>query len=262
MKIRNLILTCLTGLMRRARLRHLRGLMVGMVAVLICEASYAAQRTIEWLDDLQCSLSITFDSRKFDEQRLRNTIDMVFTGHAFPVISPGIPIHPTSPASQQVELLQQQCNAAIRRITDLPVIDLPGIEAYRKIRLEELDEACRFALIKIRGAYEDAAALRSYTPSAEKCSRFIDALEGKVDIMAVWHDLERSCPKTPEPSRCLSAQGNGEMDRIRYDVLMYGWNRCSVRYTSDGKQAEKLQAGLQSKFHRRFKISRDPQCFH
>lgn len=241
----------------------IRVCMVGTVAILTCEVSYAAQKTIEWLDDLQCSLSITFDPRKVDEQRLRNTIDMVFTGHAFPDVLPDIPIRPTSPVKEQIDLLQQRCDAAFRRISDLPVVDMPGIEAYRKLRLEALDDTCRFGLIKIRGAYEDAAALRSYSPSATKCSRFIDALEGKVDIMAVWHDLvNAACANTPKPGFCLSAQENGETDRIRHDVLTYGWTRCSVRYlkTSDIKQSEKLRAGLQREFRRRFRISRSPRC--
>jgi hypothetical protein len=217
--------------------------------LLFCHACYAAQKTIEWLDDLRCSNSISFDPKKYDEQKLRNTVDVIFTGLAFPDVSPSIPIHPTSPPSQQVELLQQRCDAAIRRGADLPVIDLTGIEAYRRQKLEELDDECKFDVIKIRAAYGDTAALRSYTSSAEKCSPFIDALEGKADIRAVWRGLVNTyCPNQAASGRCFYAKEGqvDEMDRIRYDVLEFGWTNCSTPYmkVNDTKRAEKMQTEL------------------
>jgi hypothetical protein len=237
--------------------------MLAAMVLLVCEASYAAQKTIEWFDDLQCSYSIKFDPRKHDEQRLRNTVDVIFTGRAFPEVSPDIPIHPKSPPSQQIELLGQRCEAAIRRATDLPLVDLPGIEAYRKLKLEVLDDECRFSEIEIRAAYVDASALRSYTPSLAECAPFIDALEGKADIMTVWRDLVNShCPNKADPGGCLSAREGAadQMDRIRYDVLTFGWVKCSTPYkkTADDKRSEKIRMALVREFALRFKIRRPP----
>jgi hypothetical protein len=240
-------------------------------ALLSCPACYAEQRTIKWLDDLQCSSSIKFDPKKYDEQSLRNTITVIFnsrfTGDPFPDISPDIPIHPASPASLRLEQFQQLCERTIRQASDLAVIDLPGIEAYRKLKLEELDDGCKFGAIEIRAASGDVVALRSFAPSAAKCSRFIDGLEGKADIMTVWREVADSlCQRFASPDTCkadfLADEGKADaMDRIRYSVLQFGWNNCSTPYlkVANRKRADEIKSALVREFNLRFKIKR-PAC--
>jgi hypothetical protein len=241
--------------------------------LLSCHASDAAQKTIAWLDDIQCSNSIKFDPKKYDEQRLRNTIAVIFanrfTGDPFPDIFPEMPIHPASPASLRLDQYQQLCDRTIRRASDLAVIDLPGIEGYRKLKLEELDDECRFGRIKIRAASGDPAALRSYTPSAAKCSRFIDALEGKADLMEAWRGLHLLSCQSPDeakanPAVCRLYPELGkvkDMDNVRYDVLEYGWNNCStpsLKIGADRERSEEMQTALAREFVLRFKIKRPP----
>jgi hypothetical protein len=241
---------------------------LGILMLLTYEVSYAAQQTIEWFDDLQCSSSIKFDPKKYDEQRLRNTIAVIFTsrstGNAFPDISPDIPVHPTSAAGEHIEQYRQLCEATIRRGADLAVIDLPGIEAYRKLKLEELDDGCKFSAIKIRAAAGEPSALRSFAPSAAKCSPFIDALEGKVDIVTFWREMVNSnCQNNSSPSTCrayhFSHQGEADgMDWVRHDILTYGWNNCSTPYlkVADRKRSEEMQTALAREFGLRFKIKK------
>jgi hypothetical protein len=256
---------------RSAAIRRLLTAALATSTLLCCQVSYAAQKTIEWFDDLQCSYSVKFDPKKYDEQSLRNTIAVIFnsrfTGAPFPDIFPDIPIHPTSPASLRLEQYQQLCERTIRQASDFAVIDLPGIEAYRKLKVEELDDGCKFGAIKIRAASGDAAALRSYAPSAAKCSRFIDGLEGKVDIMTVWREVADSlCQRFASPDTCkadfLADEGKADaMDRIRYSVLQFGWNNCSTPYlkAADRKRADEIMSALVREFNLRFKIRR-PAC--
>jgi hypothetical protein len=238
--------------------------------LLSCRASHAAQKTIEWFDDLQCSWSIKFDPKKYDEQSLRNTIAVIFnsrfTGAPFPENSPDIPIHPNTPASLRLEQFQQRCERTIRQASDFAVIDLPGIESYRKLKLEEMDDQCKFGAIKIRAASGDAAALRSYAPSAAKCSRFIDALEGKADIMTVWREMVDSfCQSNGSPAACrahFSHEGEADaMDWVRSDVLQFGWNNCSTPYlkVANRKRADEIKSALVREFNLRFKI-KTPAC--
>jgi hypothetical protein len=234
--------------------------------LLSCPASYAAQKTIEWLDDIQCSSKIRFDTRKYDEQRLRSTVAVIFgnrfNGEPFPHVLPDISLHPTGPLDQQIELLRQRCEEVINRATDLSVIDLPGIEAYRKLKLEELEDSCRFNQVLLRAQYGDVAALRSYTPSVAKCSSFIDALEGKTDLMEAWRGLRLPSCHTPDeakanPAACPDLEGVKDMDNFRYDVLMYGWNNCSVHHNNiDTKRLEEMRTALEREFALRFKIRR------
>jgi hypothetical protein len=241
--------------------------------LLFCQACYATPKTIEWLDEIQCSNSIKFDPKKYDEQRLRNTVAMIFanrfTGNPFPDMPADIPVHPPSPASVRLEQYQQLCERAIRQAADLAVIDLPGIEAYRKLKLEALDDRCQFEAIKIRAAAGDSSALRSYTPSVAKCSPFIDALEGKTDLMEAWRGLHLLNCQSPDeakanPAACRLYPELGkveDMEHVRYDVLLYGWNSCSTPYlkvSTNRKRSEEMQAALFREFARLFKIRRPP----
>jgi hypothetical protein len=247
---------------------------VATMTLLSCHASAAALKTIEWFDELQCSSSIKFDPRKYDEERLRNTIAVIFagglTGDPFPNLFPVIPIHPEDPASLRLDQYQQLCEATIRRASDLPVIDLPGIELYRKLKLEGLDDQCKFGAVEIRAAAGEPSALRSYTPSADDCADFIDALEGKVDPMTFWHQLVySSCRGNASPSACraysFSHEGDADvMDRARWEILQYGWTHCSTAYLKsniDQKRSDEMRAALEREFRRRFKI-KAPPCSH
>jgi hypothetical protein len=237
---------------------------LGVLMLLTCDVSYAAQQTIEWFDELSCSYKIRFDPRKYDEQGLRNTVDLIFVGRMFEPLLPEIPMRPESLSNFSLENFQQFCERTIRQVSDLPVIELPGIAAYRKLKIEELDDECRFGTIKARAALGDPAALRTYAPSAPKCSRFIDGLEGKADIMTVWREMvSANCQRNSSPSTCradfLSDEGKPDaMDRIRLLVLQYGWNNCSTAYlrVADRKQSEKMRLALVREFVLRFKIKK------
>jgi hypothetical protein len=230
------------------------------------QESHAAQKTIEWFDELSCSYSIKFDPKKYDEQSLRNTVDVIFTGNAFQSVSPDVPRNPTGPVNVRVERFQQLCERVARQDADLAVIDLPGIETYRKLKLEELDDGCKFGEVEIRAASGDSAALRSYIPSAAKCSRFIDGLEGKADIITVWREMINSrCQSFASPGMCRAEHFSDEgkpdaMERIRYDVLHYGWNNCSTAYLKvNQKQSNEIRRALEREFRFRFRVKR-PAC--
>jgi hypothetical protein len=234
------------------------------VVLLSCHASAAALKTIEWSDALLCSYSTRFDPKKYDEQRLRNTIDFMYTNKFAGVdLLPATPLYPTSPVNVLLEQYQQLCEATIRRTSDVALIDLPGIESFRKSWLEVMEDQCKFGVIKLRAAAGDASALRNYTPSADDCADFIEALEGKVDLMTFWHQFVYStCRGNASPGKCrassFSHEGDADVeDRARWEILDYGWNNCSTRYLKlnvDGRRKAEMRAALEREFRRRFKI--------
>jgi len=253
--------------------RHFRGsinwFVVGLsvVALLYGQVCYAAQKTIEWFDAMQCSNKMRFDPKKYDEQILRNTLGAIFPSdeirNPFPDIIPDISVRLTMPVDEQIERLQQYCARWIQRDKDLPFLALPGIEDYRNAKLEELNEDCKRSEILIRAAYDGPAVLRSHAPSVEKCSRFIDALEGKTDLMAVWEDLQPgNCRSSDKANagicRDYEQRKARGLDSIRYEVLTLGWSNCAVDNNNiDSKRLEKMQAELGREFLRRFKIKRE-----
>jgi hypothetical protein len=235
------------------------------LALLGCQQSYAAQNTIEWFDAMQCSSTIKFDPKKYDETRLRNTIDVVFTGKIFDFpISDGY----VQLGAPGVDAYRNVCARKVDQLSSLPLIDLPGIEEHRRLKIDQLEDWCDFETAYIRGRLGDVAALRQYTPSAPYCSRFLDGLDGKADLKEVWREVVNSlCETFHQKEACRAERFAAEnapdaADRIRRDVLNYGWNNCSTRYIKTGnfisERVEALETKLEAAFRARFKIKRPP----
>jgi len=238
-----------------------------VLALLISTAAYGAQKAMRWENGAMCEFETKFDPAKIDEERLRNTVEVIF-GDGFykqPSLVTAL-IGPGGSLTSNTDEYRQACERETERVENLAVLDIPGIENYRKLSLEEFEESCRFNVLQGRAASGDPAALREFTPSAAKCSPFIDALEGKTDIRAVWRNMvEAQCRENGSPEECKAAHFSAEnrsnaADAIRLDVLEFGWTTCSTSYlkTSDLRPRTSMRVALQKSFRRRFKVTAFP----
>jgi hypothetical protein len=238
-----------------------------VLALVISGDAYGAQKTITWEDGMFCRFEIKFDPRKDDEEKLKNTIDVVFLNGFYKKDFPDIALdHPGGHLVSNPEKYRQACELTKDKTTNLGVIDLPGIEDYRRLKLEQLEDWCSFNTLESIAASGNPSALREYTPAAAKCSPFIDALEGKIDIRAVWHDLINSqCANNSRPEICrassFSAENGPNLEaRMKLDVLTFGWQNCSAHYLkiNNEQEAETMRAQLEKNFRRRFKVKNYP----
>ena len=238
-----------------------------LLALVISGGAYGAQKAMRWENGAQCEFETRFDPAKVDEEKLKNTVEVIF-GDGFykqPSLVTAL-IGPGGSLTSNTAEYQQACERERERVENLAIVDLPGIEDYRKRSLEEFEESCRFDVLKGRAASGDPAALREFTPSAAKCSPWIDALEGKTNIRAVWRDMvEAQCRENGSPEECKAAHFSAESrpnaaDAIRLDILTFGWTTCSVAYlkTSDESRDVAIQAALEKGFRRRFKVKAFP----
>ena len=226
--------------------------------------AYAAQ--VEWTDPISCNYKIRFEPKKYDAARVLNTADFDFATRR-------IPFFPMSEAYVQygasgVDAYREACSRHADLLTSLPLVDLPGLEAYRDLKIEQLKDWCDFEAALLHGRFGDTAALRTFEPSAAHCSRYVDALEGETDIRRVWRELVVShCQDNSEPERCradfYSAEGQlDEAERIKRDVLTYGWQKCSTPYLKTGnsvsQKAASMEARLVNTFRKRFRMLRAP----
>ena len=137
-----------------------------VLALLISSAAYGAQKAMRWENGAQCEFETKFDPAKIDEDKLRNTVEVLF-GDGFdkqPTLVAAL-IGPGGSLTSNTDEYQQACERERMRIENLAVLDLPGIETYRKRSLEEFEETCRFNVLEGRAASGDPAALREFTPS-------------------------------------------------------------------------------------------------
>ena len=239
-----------------------------VLALLISNNAQAAQRTITWQDGMFCQFEIKFDPTKDDEEKLRNTINVVFLDGFYKKDFPDIALdHPGGHLVSNPTKYQKACELTKDKATNLRVIDLPGIEDYRKLKLEQLEDWCTFNTLESIAASGNPSALREYTPAAERCSPFIDALEGKTDIHAVWRDMINSlCRNNSRPETCrdgfISAErGPNPAERIKLDVLTFGWQNCAnsdLKINSAEKNAELMKIALEKSFRRRFRVKNYP----
>lgn len=230
---------------------------------------FGAQKSIKWEDGAFCEFETRFDPLKVDEESLRNTINVIFGDDKFysyisSFTSPDAPggVRRRTPAE-----LERTCKLAKDRAASLPVVALPGIEEFRRLKIEELEDSCWFDTVLNRAKAGEMAALREYTPSAAKCSVFIDALEGKADIRAVWRDTIASHCRlfaSPEDCRRSALQEGSRPDadeKLRDFVLSFGWNNCSTSYLKKNewaKKSESMRKAIEASFRRRFKVKTFP----
>src|SRR5262245_32560364 len=182
---------------------------VSAALILPCEPSAAAQRTIAWEDEM-CANSLQFDDAKYDETALRNTIGLLFWMAPVEAPAPEAVFKPEDIAKLDLNRFKAACADALARAEQVPFIALPDLKAYWAAKVDEIRDSCAFETAKIR-AHREPGALREYTPAAA-CSRYVDALEGKIDLDQTWRNtIAESCRKNADPKACASnnlASGN------------------------------------------------------
>jgi hypothetical protein len=221
----------------------------------------AAQKTLSWDDDAACTFRIRFDPAKHDEKRLKNTIRLLFAPHD--LRAPIVPLVPDPQAIATVDLrkFDQQCSDVLKTVREFELAPLQGIEDYRRARIGEVEDTCRFGNVQIRGL-RNPSALREYT-RAPACAHFIDALEGKSDMMKVYRETTfRQCSNNASPQRCRDdslkeAQKPDGKARVQLYLTTFSWNNCANNSTArdaDSKSLEKMRSGLEKQFRRMFTV--------
>jgi len=251
-----------------AVMKSFHPILVVVLAMSFSSASHGAQQALRWQDGALCEFETKFDPTKYDEESLRNTVNVIFGDGVYESKSPQIEIDEKGGRLRtDTAGYERTCELTKEKATNLRVIALPGIEEYRRLRLEELDDSCWFGSVESRAASGEPSALREYTPSAATCSRFIDALEGKTDLRAVWLEVINStCQKVLAPrDKCRAdalkkESGPNAGQHIQMGVLEFGWGNCSVPYlkTSDLQKGESMRKALEKTFRRRFKVKAFP----
>lgn len=227
--------------------------------------------TASWTDD-NCYNAINFDPRKYDEARLKNTIHLLFGPPDFRAPWLDLPFDPKYIARLNLERTKQECKAALETADRLKFIPLEGIEEYRRGEIAYIKDICEFHTVEIRG-YRNPSALREYRPAVPVCSRFIDALEGKADLVTVFSEVvQQNCSHHVSPSECVKqwyvkVQRSNKvewteenMEWVRLYLTTFGWHNCANKLTirtTNSKRQEQLRARLEQQFRSLFKVTSD-----
>lgn len=222
----------------------------------------AAEKTLSWGHEA-CDYSVTFDPVKYDEVQLRNTVHLLYGPPDFKAPSVGLPFNPQSIARLNPEHTQRECRSVLDVASRLEFIALPGIDDYRRALMDEIKDTCEFETAGIRG-FREPSALRDYQRAAA-CSPFVDALEGKRDIMAAFRQTVSQRCSGADRAACIEredarAQKDDGNDWVRLYLVKFGWNSCAGEFTrrnEDSRKLELMRAGLEEQFRQTFKITKD-----
>jgi hypothetical protein len=172
--------------------------------LLICPTSFAADKTLSWTSASTkgfCRNTLRFNPSKYSEGSLWDTIHLLFGPPDFEPPSVGSSFSAEQYLKFDFDELDQQCVKSLNRAHELMLVPLKGIEDYRRYLVDEVKDTCDFYRIKMQG-YSAPSVLREYRPAAA-CTPFIDALEGKTDMMAMVREtIARSCKDNASPGRC------------------------------------------------------------
>ena len=242
-------------------------LLLSLSLSLAGRASSADLATLGWEDEA-CKSEIQYDPTKIDEESLRNTVNLLFSGRG--ISAPGLPnvSRPEQLALVNPRDYQEACARAVRQMNALHFIDLPGIEVYREAKVEQMNDECGFGVALSQAAMGNPTALNAYQPAAAQCSRYVEALEGKTDIRALWREIVTTqCATNAKPEACkawdLADEGKSDgVERIRLRVLTFGWQNCAAKYLrTNTVKMDPLRTVLNVEFKELFKV-KEIKCNH
>jgi hypothetical protein len=219
----------------------------------------AAEKSLSWWHD-GCGYSVSFEPGRIDETQLQNTVRLLYGPPDFAAPSVGLPFNPPSVAKLNLDHTTRECKAALDVAGRLEFLPLPGIEDYRRALMAEIEDTCQFETAEIR-SFREPSALRDYAPAAA-CSPFVDALEGKTDLMAAFQQtLDERCRGDAAPAQCVErghakAETADGMHWVRLYVIKFGWSSCASEFTSrtvDSNKLELMRIALEQQFRHAFK---------
>jgi hypothetical protein len=220
----------------------------------------AANKTISWSDGV-CTNRMAFDPGKTDEQQLNNTVHLLFGPSDFeaPSVPPLLNLQDVTKLDPNG--VTGQCGEALDVAARLQFLPLEGIEALRQAKIAEIKDTCAYESALIR-SFKTASSLRDYHPAAA-CSGFVDALEGKADLLSSFREtLTQNCSRSVSPGECAQ-KGFAELDkadgnaRARLYLTIFGWSNCAVKYNlrnTDAQKLEQMRAALDVRLRKTFKV--------
>lgn len=225
------------------------------LTLVVAPAAAETSRLKFFADEGLCSYEVRFPAER--HAAVKGTIELL-TEVDGSVDSDSLFVRrPEDIAKLDASKIDRICVDKLSALARMPTLPLSGIEDYRRSLMEEINDTCRYEKIIIAG-YRDPAALRTYEASAA-CSVYIDALEGKADLRAVFDQTVRNqCKTNASPQRCLEKGNSADVVAMKIEVLQFGWhNNCANNFTKRNtmNNSDKKQK-LFAQFLRQYRVKK------
>ena len=211
--------------------------------------SSAQIRTFKWTDEL-CEYSATYDGKKFNEVKLKNTHRLLF-GQNLRLDSVGATVwNYEDIAKLDVASLDIKYKGLIDELEHFEYVSTPFTDSVLASRLKETRQL--YHLIRTTmAAYADPAVIRKYQ-GAEACKLNYGEpmIAGGETLIAAWKRVNlESQSKNGDPARLQKRwnEENASPDRLKFalvETMSFGWWNCAnqeIKYADEtfGSRADK-----------------------
>jgi hypothetical protein len=202
-----------------------------MMLLLLAANAFAQPKRFTWDTEL-CTISGTYNSGKFSETQLRNTMIL------FGSLSGSLNNYPSvwkweDIAKLDVAALDAEYNERSEKLRSLDVVPLPYWQRVKQKQIKALEDVYKFYRTKTV-AYTTPAILREYHSAPACNAKYAEPLiNGGDSLLAVWLEVNKaSRERNADPER-LRREYEAELaspDRQKYafmEVMAFGWGNCA-----------------------------------
>ncbi|MEO5857348.1 MAG: hypothetical protein ABIR33_00210 [Pyrinomonadaceae bacterium] len=213
-----------------------------LIIVAIAFVSASAQvKTFKWSDDL-CEYSGTYDSKKYNEVKLRNTHRLLF-GQDLRLDSVGATVWKYEDISKlDVALLDTKYKDLIDELEHFEYVSTPFTDVVLVARLKETRQLYQLVRTTM-AAYTDPPVIRKYQGAvACKLNYGEPIIAGGESLITAWRKVNlESQSKNGDPRRLQRRwdEENALPDRLKFalvETMSFGWWNCAnqeIKYADE-----------------------------
>lgn len=218
-----------------------------LLAIILFLTTFASAqtRTFRWNNEL-CEFSGTYDSKKYTEAQLRDTMKLfehgdLSMGYNATVWKYEDIVKLDIPA---LDREYRQKNAAVKALN---IVKTPYWENVRQAKLKEIEQVYRLSRVTMQ-AYTEPAALRDYPRLPDCNAKYAESIiSGGDSLLKTWLEVNIQSRKNnadPATVKRTFDERNASPDRLKFalvETMSFGWWNCAnahIEYdvaASDGR---------------------------
>jgi hypothetical protein len=228
-------------------------LLLSIFGISSADPAFAARKKLTLQGEV-CEIVLTYDPAKADKARITDTFAMLVMPPWAMTFGVGV-FEAKDIGNADPGEITRQCADSIAKVKSLKLLPDKVYEKRRQTILAQLEDSCSYHQTLLAG-YTNPSALRAYKPASQSCARFVDALEGKTDLNAMFETvLQESCKDNADTASCLARgrKKSGNTAEMKVDVQGYGWNNCAINFLlinapQEQQERQKLSEGFLQRF--------------
>lgn len=204
-----------------------------LIAVILLLTTFASAQTRTFLWNTEfCEFSGTYDSKKYTEAQLRDTMKLFELGDLSMGYNATVWKYEDI-AKLDIPALDREFEQKTAAVKALNIVKVPYWENVRQSKLKEIEQIYQLSRVTMQ-AYTEPAALRGYTRAADCKTKYAESIiSGGDRLLGTWLEVNTASRKnnadTARIKRIFDEQ-NASPDRSNFalvETMSFGWWNCA-----------------------------------